>query len=186
MGVAVQREAGMLVVAGAGAMARAYIEVAAGDLDAAERILRDGVEELERLGDRAYYATATMVLVDVLLRRGKYDEAASLCRVIRDTTGSADVVNLLGVDALEGYLLARRGDIEAGERLVRRAAEQAAAVDFFWIRGLVFNAVGTTLALAGKRAEADEAFRTALRIYESKGDVARVAETRELLASIST
>jgi tetratricopeptide (TPR) repeat protein len=167
-------------------MSRAYIEVSAGELEAAEQILRDGVEELERLGDRAYYATATMVLVDVLQRRGKYDEAASLCRVIRETTGPGDLVNLLGVDALEGYLLARTGDIEAGERLVRRAAEKAAEVDFFWIRGLVFTAAGKTLALAGKSDAAVEAFETALRIYESKGDLPQAAETRELLASVST
>jgi hypothetical protein len=186
MSVAVQREAGMLVLAAAGAMGRAYIEVAAGDLNAAEQIISDGLEELERLGDRAYYATAALVLADVLQLRGKYVEAASWCRVIRETTGSDDVVNILGVDALEGYLLARAGDLEAGERLTRHAAEQAAEVDFFWIRGLVFTAYGNTLALAGKRSEAVEAFETALRTYENKGHVTAAEQMRELLASIST
>jgi tetratricopeptide (TPR) repeat protein len=184
--LAVQREAGMLVMASAGAMGRGYIEVAAGDLEAAEQILRDGLEELERLGDRAYYATAALVLADVLQQRRKYDEAASWCRVIRETTGSDDVVNILGVDALEGYLLARAGDLEGGERLTRHAAEEAAEVDFFWIRGLVFTAHGKTLALAGQRSEAVEAFETALHTYENKGHVTAAAQTRELLASIST
>jgi len=167
-------------------MGRAYIEVAADDLKAAEQILRDGLEELERLGDRAYYATVALVLADVLQRRGQYDEAASWCRVIRETTGPGDVVNVLGVDALEGYLLARAGDLEGGERLARRAAEQAAKVDFFWIKGLVFSAFGKTLALADKRAEAVEAFETALRLYEGKGDATSAAQIRELLVPLST
>jgi tetratricopeptide (TPR) repeat protein len=183
--VAVQREAGMLVIAGAGAMGRAYIELAAGDLEAAEQLLRDGLEELERLGDRAYYATVGLVLAEVLRRQGDYDEAASWCRVVRETTGSDDVVNDIGVDALEGYLLARAGDLEGGERLARRAAEQAARVDFFWIRGLTFTMFGKTLALAGKPADAVEAFETALRTYESKGDATSAAQVRELLASVS-
>ena len=73
--MAVEREAGMLVMAGAGAMWRAYIEVSADDLEAAEHLLRDGIEELERVGDRAYYATVALVLADVLRRQGQYDEA---------------------------------------------------------------------------------------------------------------
>ena len=46
------------------------------------------------------------------------------------TTGPHDVVNLIGVDALDGYVLAARaGDPgQAGERLARRAVERAAAI----------------------------------------------------------
>jgi class 3 adenylate cyclase/tetratricopeptide (TPR) repeat protein len=183
--VVVQREAGMLVLAAAGAMAQSYIEVAAGDLNAAEHVLRKGVAELDRLGDRAYLATETFVLADVLRRQGKYDEAASCCRVVRETTGPGDLINLIGADALEGYLRARAGDLDGGEPMVRRAAEQAAKVDFFWIKGLVFTVFGETLALAGKHADAVEALDTALRIYENKGDATSAAHVRELLVSVS-
>jgi len=72
--------------------------------------------------------------------------------------------------------VARAGDLEGGERLARRAAEQAAKVDFFWIKGLVFSAFRKTLALADKRAEAVEAFETALRLYEGKGDATSAAQ----------
>jgi predicted negative regulator of RcsB-dependent stress response len=185
MSVVVEREAGMLVMAAAGSMGRAHIEVVAGDLDAAERLLRDGLEELDRLGDRAYYATVGLVLADVLRRRGEYDEAATWCRIARETTGSDDVVNILAVDALEGYLLARSGDVEDGERLIRRAVELAATVDFFWIRALVFRLLGETLALAGNVAEATAAFEKSLHIYETKGDAASAAQIRELMADVS-
>ncbi len=102
---------------------------------------------------------------------------------MRETTGAVDVVNLIGVDALEGYLAARAGDLEDGERLVRRAVEAAQEVDFFWIRGVTFELAGETFLLAGKRDEAVEAFETALRIHEGKGDVAGMARLRESLAT---
>jgi len=68
--------------------------VAADDLKAAEQI-PDGLEELERLGDRAYYATVPGAGRTYCQRRGQYDEAASWCLVIRETTGPGDVVNVL-------------------------------------------------------------------------------------------
>jgi class 3 adenylate cyclase/tetratricopeptide (TPR) repeat protein len=186
MAQVVEREAGMLVIAATGAMTRSYIEVAAGDLETAEQLLRDGLEEFERLGDRSYYATDALMLADVLEQRGQYDEASTWCRVVRETTGPDDVVNLIGADALEGYLLARKGDLEGGHRLARRAVEKAAEVDFFSIRGFTFIMFGKTLALAGRPADAAEAFEQALRIYEDKGDVTSAARSRELLASVTT
>ncbi len=107
-------------------------------------------------------------------------------RVVRDTTGPSDLVNLIGIDALEGYLKARSGDLEGGERLIRRAVAAAGEVDFFWIRGVTFELAGETFALTGKPAESVEAFETALRIHEGKGDVASMARVRERLASITS
>ncbi len=106
--------------------------------------------------------------------------------MVRETTGSSDLVNLIGADALEGYLKARSGDLEEGQRLVRRAVAAAEKVDFFWIRAVTFELAGETFALTGKPAESVEAFETALRIHEGKGDVAAMARVRERLASITS
>ena len=95
------------------------------------------------------------------------------------------MINAIGVDALEGYLSARSGDLEGGERLARRAVEQAAHVDFFWIRGLTFTLFGKTMSLAGKPADAAEGLEEALRIYENKGDTTSAAQICELLASVA-
>jgi tetratricopeptide (TPR) repeat protein len=183
--IAIQREAGMFVMAAARTVSRAHIEMSAGDLSAAEQLLRAALDELRPVGDRAHYATVALTLADVLERQGRYDEAAAWCRVVRETTGSGDLVNDLGVDALEGYLSARTGDLENGLRLVRGAAERAAHVDFFWTRGLVYTALGKTLVLAGESADAVKAFEVALRVYDDKGDVTSARQTRELIASVS-
>ena len=184
-GSMVQREAGLLVMAASTSMGLAYIEMAAGDLVAAEQVLQEGAEELDRLGDRAYYATVVLVLAVVLKQQGRYDEARAKCGVVRETTGPDDRVNVIGVDALEGYLVARSGDLEGGERLVRRAAVAAGEVDFFWVRGVAFELLGETFLLAGKRDEAVEAFETALRIHEGKGDAAGMTRLREHLAPLT-
>ncbi|MFY9913108.1 MAG: adenylate/guanylate cyclase domain-containing protein [Nocardioidaceae bacterium] len=183
--IAVQREAGLLVLAASTSMGLAYVELAAGDLTAAERAVRAGASELERLGDRAYYATVVFVLALVLQQQGRYDESASFCQVVRETTGSSDLVNLIGADALEGYLTARSGDLERGERLIRRAVEVADQVDFFWIRGVTFELAGETFALMGKSDESVQAFETALGVHERKGDVAGIARMRARLASLT-
>jgi class 3 adenylate cyclase/tetratricopeptide (TPR) repeat protein len=179
-----RREAGLLLEAAGGCMSASHVETAAGDLEAAERVLRQGLEELERLGGGSYYPTAALMLADVLERRGRYDEASRLCPVIRDTSSPSDLVNFIGVDALEGYLLARDGDLEGGERLVRRAVERAEGIDFYDNKGRAFELLALTLALAEK-PEAVQAAQDALSIYEAKGDKAATEGARELVASLS-
>jgi tetratricopeptide (TPR) repeat protein len=180
-----RREAGLLVNAAGGSMAASRVELAAGDLEAAERILRQGLEELERLGGGTYYPTAALLLADVLEQRGRYDEASRLCPVIRETSDPNDLVNFIGVEALEGYLLAREGDVEGGERLVRRAVERAEGTDFYDQKGRAFELLAQTLALAENRPEALQAAQDALSIYEAKGDKAATKRARVLLASLS-
>ena len=100
---------------------------------------------------------AALLLADVLEQRGRYDEASRLCPVIRETSDPNDLVNFIGVDALEGYLLARDGDVESGERLVRRAVERADETDFYNQKGRAFELLAQTLVLAAKRPEALQA-----------------------------
>ena len=179
------REGGLVVISAGNSMGLWVVEMAAGDLDAAERALRQGAEELERLGDRGYYPTVIVLLADTLARRGAYDEALALCPVVRETSAPDDIVNIVCVDALEGYLLARAGDLEGGERLARRAVELAADIDFYETKARGFELFAMTMELAGKRSEALDAAREALAIYEAKGDKANSEQARSLVASLS-
>jgi class 3 adenylate cyclase/tetratricopeptide (TPR) repeat protein len=178
-------EAGLLVYAAAGCMSIALVEVAGGELGEAERVLRAGIEELDRLGDRGFYATAVLILAELLEHQGRYDEAAALCKVIRETTASGDLVNVIGVDALEGWLLARAGDLEAGEQMVMRAVERAEHIDFYDQKALVFVMLAKTHEVAGRRGEAVAAAQVALAIFEAKGDKASTARLRELVSSLA-
>jgi len=136
------------------------------------------VAESARLGDRAYHGTTAFVLADILVRTGNYEEAEVLCAEARDTSSPEDVATICGVDALEGFLRARRGDFAAGERLARRGVELAETTDFPEVRGLALMLAARALAEVGKRDEAVGLARKAVAVYEAKGDVAgaRVAE----------
>ena len=183
--IADAREAGLLLQAAAAAMTVAFVEVHAGDLETAERILRDGIDDLDRLGGTSYRWTTTLDLVEVLAYRGEYEEAATLCSDVRENINQQDLVDFIAVNALQGFLVARTGEHAEGERLSARAAEVAKGIDFYESKGQAFEWHARTLALVDKPAQARDAAATALAIYEAKGDAPASAWTRELLDSLS-
>jgi hypothetical protein len=89
------------------------------------------------------------------------------------------------VDSLEGFLAARSGAHEEGERLSRRAVEVAATIDMYEMKARTYEWHARTLALVGKPEEAREAAATALAIYEAKGDAPASAWARELVDSLA-
>ena len=58
----------------------AFVEIRAGATDLAEAALREGIGELDRLGNASYRGTAALMLAGLLAARGAYEEAARLVR----------------------------------------------------------------------------------------------------------
>jgi tetratricopeptide (TPR) repeat protein len=184
-GVETRREAGLLVDAAADAMNIAFVELRAGAPDVAEIRLREGIDELARLGNSSYRGTNALKLADLLATRGAYDEAARLCSAVRDTLRTDDLGDVIHVDSLEGFLAARSGAYEKGERLSTRAVELAATIDMYDDKARAYEWHARTLALVGKPDAARQAAATALAIYEAKGDVPTSAWARELVDSLA-
>jgi len=179
------REAGLLVDAAAGAMSMAFVELRAGVPDAAESRLREGIDELGRLGNSSYRGTSMLLLAELLAARGAYDEASSLCSAVRDTIRTDDLTDVIMLDSLGGFLAAQSGAYAEGERLSTRAVEVAATIDMYDHKARTYEWHARTLALVGKADEAREAAATALAIYEAKGDVPASGWARELVESLS-
>ncbi len=184
-GTAATREAGMLVEAAANAQTIAFVEVRAGASDAAETVLRNGVEELDRLGNRSYRGTTALLLADLLADRGAYEEAARFCAEVRESLNEDDLTDVIGLSAIEGFLTATAGDLEEGVRLTTYAVEVATTIDMYDHKGRAFEWHARTLALAGQPGQAREAAATALAIYEAKGDIPASAWARERLDGLS-
>jgi tetratricopeptide (TPR) repeat protein len=123
------RQAGLATTAVAMASHAAWIEQRAGDLTAWEYAARSGIEELERLEERPYHATALADLALCVYLQGRYDEAATLCATVRDLSPADDLVNFIYADALEGAVRAQHGAFEEAERQCRRAVELADETD---------------------------------------------------------
>jgi tetratricopeptide (TPR) repeat protein len=173
------RSAGMTVSAAGMAMYSAWVEQHAGDTQAWEQALRDGLAELEGSDERAFTATITGYLAQCLCEQGRYDEAIDLCPVVRETSPSDDVVNFIYADTIEGYVLARRGRPEEALALLERALERADATDFYFSRAEVRLSLADALALAGGDDRASAVAQEALEIYDAKGDVTGGARARE-------
>jgi hypothetical protein len=121
----------------------------------------------------------------VLTRRGAYEEAQRWCDEVRAALREEDLADAIGVDAMEGFLVAQRGGLAEGERLTRRAAERAAEIDHYDIKSRVYEWRARTLAIAGEPAEAREAAAIWLSFCEAKGDVSAIGWARGFVDSLS-
>ncbi len=185
-GTGATRDAGMRVEAAANSQSTAFVEIRAGSADAAETALRLGIEELDRLGNRSYRGTTALLLADLLADRGAYEEASRWCAEVRETLNDDDLTDVIGLDAIQGFLAATTGDREAGIRLTTHAVEAAARIDMYDHKARAYQWHARTLALLGRQEEAREAAETALAIYEAKGDIPASTWARELLDSLSS
>jgi class 3 adenylate cyclase/tetratricopeptide (TPR) repeat protein len=176
------RSAGMTVSAAGMTMYSAWVEQRAGDTEAWERALRDGLAELEGSDERAFAATITGYLAQCLCEQGRYDEAIDLCPVVRETSPPDDIVNFIYADMVEGYVLARRGRLDEALDLLVRALERADATDFFFSRAEARLSLADALALADEDDRARAVAHEALEIYDAKGDSTGEARARERLA----
>ena len=103
---------------------------------------------------------------------------------MRETLNEDDLTDVIGVDAVEGFLEAIAGEHDEGLRLSVRAVDVAATIDMYEYKARAYEWHARTLALVGKRPEAREAAATALAVYEAKGDIPATAWARELLDSL--
>ena len=126
------REAGMLVEAAADAQTVAFVEIRAGDHATQPRhALRDGIAELDRLGNRSYRGTTALMLADLLAKQGAHEEAAQLCADVRETLNDDDLTDVIAVDALAGVPERGRGETDGGRALSARAVDVAATIDMY-------------------------------------------------------
>src|SRR3954451_20188710 len=85
-------------------------------------------------------STATaLMLVDLLLQRGAYDEAAGWCAAAREMMSEDDLTDVIAVDSREGFLAARSGDTAEGDRLSARAVAVAATIDLYEPKALAYE-----------------------------------------------
>jgi class 3 adenylate cyclase/tetratricopeptide (TPR) repeat protein len=72
----------------------ARVVLSQGDIDRAERLLRDAVRVLKGLGDRAHLCEAQRSLAQLLVRRGKLEEAERYALEARESVGPDDRVSV--------------------------------------------------------------------------------------------
>ncbi len=102
---------------------------ALGELERAEKHLRDAVRTLKGLGDRGSLVEAQRALSMVLVERGKLDEAERFALEARETVGPEDRVSVSTTKLALGLVRAAQRRDDEAEKLMIEAVEGLAMYD---------------------------------------------------------
>lgn len=132
---AIFQELGLPFALAARAVIPAAIERAAGDLDAAERELRDAHDQLERVGETELRSTVAATLAHVLHEQRRDGEAERFARASEAGAAGDDVGSQVLWRSALAKVFAARGAEEAAEELAAEAVARAAATDMLSLHG---------------------------------------------------
>jgi tetratricopeptide (TPR) repeat protein len=162
---------------------RAWIARWDGDFEEQERLMRRMVERLEELNDRNYLSTSLMQLGTCLVELGKDDEAQRALERARKFTIPEDVVDVVGLDALEAVLRARRGELDEAQELARRALARVEETDHVALRLDTRWSAAEVFERAGRGDEANALLEESIEIAERYGHLVTAQRARERLAA---
>jgi predicted ATPase/class 3 adenylate cyclase len=178
-------EMGWKLHAAESTMSAASIETLAGDHAAAEDVLRRGFRELEEMGDKYYLSTIAGYLAEAIYAQGRYVEANRYAEAARSLAGKDDITSQVLWRTVEGKIAARRGDLTTGERLVGEALELIGKAEDPATTASVYADLAEVLELRGDEPGAREALRSALALFEAKGDVVSARRVRARIDDLS-
>jgi tetratricopeptide (TPR) repeat protein len=157
-----------------------YAELAAGDLPNAERALRVAVEKLGAAGETGVFSTAAGTLACVQGWVGRFDEAVENAERSRTATAVDDISSQALWRMAMAIVATSRGDIGVAERHAREAVGITTPTDFLDLRGDAHRVLGDVLEAGGRIDDARAERREALRHYEAKQVLSKIAALRAL------
>ena len=152
-----------------------FVAMLAGDLERAERHLRTGRRLLEQMGERAVLASTEGYLAQVCSWRdatARRTGSRGGARRSRRTTMPRHRHLAPGARARAR----RRGHAQRALELAREAVEIAMTTDHLNIQADALVDLAIVQEAAGAADEAETALATAVRIFETKGNVVRARE----------
>jgi class 3 adenylate cyclase/tetratricopeptide (TPR) repeat protein len=162
----------------------ASLEMLAGELDAAERTLRLGMNRLESIGEYGFRSTQAVNLANVLYEQGRFTEAAEMVETSQRLGASDDLVNQVVGRGVRAKLLAREGRFEEAVVLAEEAVAFTEGIDFWDTLSTAFENLGEVYRLAGRPDHAVAALGKALDVCERKGAVPAIEQVRGKLTAI--
>jgi class 3 adenylate cyclase/ATP/maltotriose-dependent transcriptional regulator MalT len=133
-----------------------WVERRRGDLAASERRFRDAIRILKPLEDRGTLCESQRGLAQVLVQRGKIDEAERYALESRETVGPHDTVSRSTTRMALGLVRAAQGRDEEAEELLREAVAIVEGTQLHLIRRELLSALARFLRERGRIEEAEE------------------------------
>ncbi|MDF2733955.1 MAG: hypothetical protein K0S97_578 [Chloroflexota bacterium] len=180
---AILAELGLSLVSASTSIEGSRIEMLAGEVEAAEALLRADDAELAKFGERYFRSTVAGLLADALESQGKIEEAEAYVRLTLELADPDDVNSQVLARIVRAKLDARQGLAEAAITAATDAlalADTTADIDF---QGDVHGDFGLVLTRLGRMAEARAQYELALACYERKGDLTSADTIRRVIES---
>ena len=162
-----------------------FVEMVRGDWRAGEKELRQGFEALESMGDKNYLAITAGWLAHCLYAQGRYDEADDFADICEKSAAKSWIAAQVLWRGARAMLLARRGNVDAGEALAREAVDLALRTDRVDTQTDALMDLAEVLRVGGRSAEAVPVVADALRRYELKEVHPAAARARALLEELA-
>ena len=161
------------------------IEAHAGNLEAAEAVLRGAAEALATTGEKSYLSTTLACLSDLAYELGRDDEALRLSEEAERLGSTDDLATQIVVRAVRAKAFAREGRFEEAERLAGDSVALGQETDHLYQQGHTWLALGTVLRAGGRAEDAAEAAKQGLAAFEQKGNLVMVGKARAFLAELA-
>jgi len=156
------------------------LELLAGDAIAAEQVLIELCEELERMQDWSHLASRASDLAEAIYLQDRLDQAEERTRVAEAHASDDDLDAQTFWRSVRAKVHARRGEFETARALVQQAARLSESSDGLNRRAKAQADLGEVLRLAGSASEAASAFEQAIELYEQKGNLVAASQVRSL------
>jgi class 3 adenylate cyclase/tetratricopeptide (TPR) repeat protein len=163
------------------AQPEALLELLAGRPDVAEERLRTALGTLESMGEKALLSSTAAMLAQALYEQGRLEDAEAAARVSRQNAAGEDVSAQIVWRGVQAKVLARRGETYDADALAREAVEIAAGTDFLTYHADALLDLAEVLGAAGRADAARDAARSALKLYEEKGNLVSAERARRRL-----
>jgi class 3 adenylate cyclase/tetratricopeptide (TPR) repeat protein len=183
-GMDILMDLGQTLWVGGAATIVSALEFIAGDLDAAERSLREGMQMLESIGEHGFRSTEAVNLAYVLYEQGRFVEAAEMVEASEELGASDDVVNEVMGRGVRAKLLAWDGQLETAADMVEDVVGLTEGIDFWDTLTTAFECQAAVYGLAGRVDDAVRALGRAIDVCERKDVPPMIAQFRRKLAAI--
>jgi class 3 adenylate cyclase/tetratricopeptide (TPR) repeat protein len=165
------------------ALRRFDIAMLEGDASRAEAAARETCETAEVTGELGNFMSFCCNLAQALLALGRDDEAETWLERGRETAPSEERLPQMLWRQARGKVLARRGELQEGERLAREAVALGAETDMLNAHADALIDLAEVLALGGRDTRPE--LERALALYERKGNLVMAERTRSRLAELT-
>jgi tetratricopeptide (TPR) repeat protein len=156
----------------------------AGDLESAEKTLRECCETFERLHDEAALSSVASELAQTLNSLGSTADAARWARLAEERAPVGDVIAQFSWRRVKARLLAEDGRYEDADCVARDAIELAETTDALTEQGETLLGHADVLRLGGRTVEAGRRAEAALALFEQKGNEASARLARSMIADM--